>query len=124
MKIYLAAAYNRMMEMRDVRDFLVNDGHEVTAQWIDGKESNDTSAAAVMDVEDVRRADVLVAFSFERGTLTTGGGRHVEFGIALERGIDIIVCGPKGEHVFHSWPGVRHAPSVDDLARLLQEMNS
>jgi hypothetical protein len=115
MKIYVAAMYGQMMEMRDVRDRLVAAGHEVTAQWIDGKEANDTqSAAAIMDVQDVVRAEALIAFSQARGTMHTGGGRHVEFGIALALGKRLMVVGPRGEHVFHAYPGVRFFDTLDD----------
>ena len=129
MKVYLAAKYGQMMEMRDVRDRLVAAGHEVTSQWIDGKEESDAGAtdatmeaAARMDIEDVLRADVLVAFSQERGTLHTGGGRHVEFGVAVGEGIDVLVVGPKGEHVFHYLGGVEHVPDIDALLARLDSM--
>lgn len=124
-KIYLAAKYSRMSEMAAIRDRLVAAGHEVTSQWVDGKEANDTvETAAIMDVEDVRRADTLVAFSHPRGELHTGGGRHVEFGIALERGMRIIVVGPLGEHVFHAWPGILNFPNVDALFRELRDQST
>jgi hypothetical protein len=120
MKIYLAAKYDQMLKMREVRDHLVEDGHEVTAQWVDGKEANDSAtSAAIMDVEDVRRSDALLAFSNPRGTLHTGGGRHVEFGIALERGMLLVVVGPRGEHVFHNWPSVKHCETLDEARALL-----
>lgn len=128
MKIYLAAMYGQMFEMCEVRDQLVAAGHEITAQWIDGKEKGDAAAtektlikAAIMDVEDVMRADVLVAFSQARGTMHTGGGRHVEFGVAICAGIPVIVVGPKGEHVFHYMPGVQHVPGVEELISLLMK---
>jgi len=125
MKIYLAAKYGDMMKMREVAEFLRNDGHEITAQWVDGKEANDTQeSAALMDFEDVLRSDVLVSFSHERGTMHTGGGRHVEFGIALTLGKKIIVCGPRGEHVFHSMPGVKFVADMDQLALVLLENES
>ncbi len=129
MKIYLAAMYGQMMEMRDVRDRLVAAGYEVTSQWIDNKEGDSVDGAAEkvrlragaeMDVADVLRADVLVAFSLERGTMHTGGGRHVEFGVALQADMPIVVVGPKGEHIFHYWPGVRHVADVDALVDFLE----
>lgn len=121
MKIYLATKYAEMIEMRGVRDRIVAEGHEVTAQWIDGKEDNDTQeTAAVMDYNDVARADLLISFSKERGTLHTGGGRHVEYGIAMALKKTIWVVGPRGEHVFHAWPDVRFFESVDDMLESLR----
>lgn len=135
MRVYLASTYGSMMQMREIRDRLVEAGHEVTSQWIDGfegmakpgVESTDEEIkinGAVMDVDDVRRSDVLVAFSHARGTLHTGGGRHVEFGIALERGIPVILFGPRGEHVFHYYPGLVRGQvvNVEQLVGLLMEM--
>lgn len=114
-KIYLAAKYKMIAEMRDIADTLRARGHEVTAQWIDGKENDDTKeAAAVMDYEDVARADTLLTFSDPRGSLNTGGGRHVEFGIALTLRKRIFVVGTKGEHVFHNYPGVRIFPTLNE----------
>jgi hypothetical protein len=118
-----------MFEMREVRDRLVAEGHEVTAQWIDGKEKSDAAATeetmiagALMDIADVQRADVLLAFSQERGTLHTGGGRHVEFGIALSIGVPIIVVGPRGEHIFHYTPCVEHRATLDEAIDALRLM--
>lgn len=115
-KIYLAAMHAQMHEMRRVRDRFVLAGHEVTSQWIDGKEADDIKeAAAVMDIGDLKRADVLVHFSLPRGTMYFGGGRQVEYGAAMMLEKKIMVVGPQGEHVFHCWPGVMFFDSVDAL---------
>ena len=131
MKIYLAAKFALKGKMQGVRDFLAGHGHEITAQWIDVEpESDDDSGGATdeirlkyakLDIEDVLRSDVLVAFSNLRGELGTGGGRHVEFGIALHAGKRIIVVGPKGEHIFHYIPGIEFVDSVDALVEQLQK---
>jgi hypothetical protein len=132
-KVYLAAKFGQQKEMRGVRDFLVNEGHEVTSRWIDVEHENDeahtvTDAMRVgyakMDVDDVLAADVLVAFSGPRSEPGIGGGRHVEFGIALQAGKQIIVVGPKGEHIFHWCDNVAFADNVDDLSALLWGMEN
>jgi hypothetical protein len=129
-KIYLAAKFGQKAEMKEVRAFLINDGHEVTSQWLDVEEGVDTDAGvnrlahyAKMDVDDVLRADVLVTFSQEHKTLHSGGGRHVEFGVAVQAGKQIIVVGPKGEHIFHYLPCVEHVADVDALAKRLHQMD-
>jgi hypothetical protein len=33
MKVYLAAKFEQKMKMREIRDFLQNDGHEVTRSY-------------------------------------------------------------------------------------------
>jgi hypothetical protein len=130
-KVYLAAKFELKSYMRSVRDFLVNDGHKVTSRWIDVEHESDKAHTvtdelrvgyAIMDVDDVREADVLVAFSNPRSEPGIGGGRHVEFGIAVQAGKQIIVVGPKGEHIFHWLPGVEHVADVDALAQRLHEM--
>jgi len=130
MKIYLAAKFEQKNTMRDVRDLLTSVGHEITSQWIDVEHEEDKAHTvtdelrvkyAIMDVEDVRRADALVTFAGLRSEPAIGGGRHVEFGIALEREMPIIVVGPKGEHIFHWWPGVEHVADVIDLVDLLAD---
>jgi hypothetical protein len=132
-KVYLAAKFEKKNEMRTVRDFLVNDGHEVTSRWIDVEHEEDASHTvtdtmryeyAKMDVDDVLKADALIAFAGPRGEPSTGGGRHVEFGIALQAGRDIIVVGPKGEHIFHWFQDVIHVDDVDGLARMLNAMEA
>ena len=131
MKLYLAAKFEQKMEMRKIRNFLQNDGHEVTSRWIDVEHEEDSSHTvtdadrreyAAMDVADVLAADALIAFSNPRSEPAIGGGRHVEFGIALQAGRDIIVVGPIGEHIFHWCQDIIHVDNVDDLATMLYAM--
>jgi hypothetical protein len=133
MKIYLAAKFELQKTMRDVRNFLTNDGHVITSRWIDVEHESDGAhtvtdelrvSYAQMDVDDVRAAEVLVAFSNHRHEPGIGGGRHVEFGIALQANKPIIVVGPKGEHIFHYWPGVEHVAGIDELAERLHGMDA
>jgi hypothetical protein len=64
-----------------------------------------------MDLEDVRAADALVVIKPTTSHRDSTGGHHVETGIALERGLPIILLG-EAENVFHqhervhvlSWP--------------------
>jgi hypothetical protein len=132
-KVYLAAKFGQKNEMRTVRDFLTNEGHEVTSRWIDVEHQEDASHTvtdahrieyAKMDVDDVLAADALIAFSGLRSEPSIGGGRHVEFGIALQAGKDIIVVGPKGEHIFHWCQDIIHVKDVDDLAAMLHAMEA
>jgi nucleoside 2-deoxyribosyltransferase len=82
--IYIAARYDRRFDLRAVAGLLQAQGHEVTAQWLwDGEEKCRTiTEAAVMDVEDVRRADVLVFIGEPQASENRGGGRWFEFGMA------------------------------------------
>lgn len=116
MKVYLAAAYERREEMQGVRDVLQALGHEVTSRWIDQDLSGQQEAAgtaelaadpaaytkfADKDIEDLRAAEVVVSFTGGGGR----GGRHVEFGMAVMLGKQLVLVGER-EHVFHTLPQV------------------
>jgi hypothetical protein len=103
--------------MREVARELESWGFEVTSRWLD----NPTAVAATdlepgsigahlasMDLEDLRRSDICLAFAEEVGHPRPGrGGRHTELGIAIGLGLDVVLVGPR-EHVFHALPIVRH----------------
>jgi hypothetical protein len=123
MKIYLAADYARKNEMQGCRDIIEGLGHKVTSTWIDtpnevesagigGKSINldnmqECGAYGLTDYSEILQCDTLIQF-------TTGeksrGGRHVEYGIAIGAGKNIIIIGPR-EHVFHCGSSIRHYPS-------------
>jgi hypothetical protein len=58
-----------------------------------------------MDFDDVREADVCIAFTEPADGPQGRGGRHTELGIALALGQRVIIVGPR-EHVFHCLPDV------------------
>lgn len=123
MRIYLAAAYPRLEEMRGVRDVLVALGHEVTSRWIDQPPGEGAGTAelaadpaayvkyAELDRADLEAAEVVISFTGEGGR----GGRHVEYGMAIAYGKRLVVVGPR-EHVFHTLPGVEWYPDWTRLA--------
>ena len=124
MQIYLAARYSRLDELNGYAADLRALGHTVEARWLLGNqqlhEGADSIDAAIVsvplegrpfardDYEDVRKADMLIAFSEEPRALNASrGGRHVEFGIALALGKKVAVVGPR-ENIFHTLPQVDH----------------
>lgn len=134
MKFYLCARYSRRDELRSVREELQRLGHTVTSRWLDTnweeKERQDqvhSSAAppeyreqyAVADLEDVRAADCLIAFT-EEPRSGGRGGRHVEYGAALALGKRIIVVGHR-ENLFHHHPSVEFHASQWDMMRAIQQ---
>jgi nucleoside 2-deoxyribosyltransferase len=113
-KIYLAAPFGDREKMEAIADRLKALGHTVVARWVYGGEDGLTrSEIAILDLDDVDAADTIVSFTFPRGTLFFGGGRHVEFGYALAKGKRLVVIGHR-ENVFHHFPGVEVYPSVED----------
>ncbi len=88
-------------------------GHEITARWVYGGEEGLTrTQIALLDLEDVDKAEIVVSFTHPYGTATTGGGRHAEFGYGLAKGKKLILIGER-ENVFHHYPTVEVYPDLD-----------
>lgn len=106
MKVYIAAPFQFKSDARARKQELEAAGIVVTSRWIDEETSvgfgtpDENRAFALMDLDDVRAADVLVLLNppgFEqKGT----GGRHVEFGAALAMGMSCVILGLRS-NVFH-----------------------
>ena len=114
MKIYLAARYSRMEELRGYADELVAAGHVITSRWISGgngiPETADVDMEsqrfALEDYRDLSAADTVISWTEPpRVESTARGGRHVEFGLALAMGKRLVVVGPR-ENLFHTMPNV------------------
>lgn len=129
--VYLAARYSRNAEMRGYRDRLTSVGIAVTSRWIDlhggaelesatterlNTESGECWQFGLHDLEDIRSADALIAFSGSGGR----GGRHVEYGYALALEMPIFLIGER-ENVFYCCPSVVVLPSFEDLLRHVGE---
>ncbi len=132
MKVYLAARYSRNPEMRQYRDELVAMGHTVTSQWINGKHEIPQSIGgdtpvdygqrfALEDWQDVFAADVMIAYTeaAQPQGSRSRGGRHVELGLALAWGKDIIVVGPR-ENVFYYLPEVTVVSTWEQAKQFLR----
>ena len=75
--VYLAARYGWKAKMCEVADTLEAAGVKVTSRWIRGYcDGTSEEFAALIDLEDLNRADALVLFSDK----SRGVGRHIEFG--------------------------------------------
>ena len=102
--VYLAGRYDRRRELEAYAAQLP-DSWRSTARWLTGAHEGATDPdvlrrCAMEDLEDIRQSDVLVAFTEGPDVGHTSGGRHVETGYALSRGLTFIVVGPV-ENVFH-----------------------
>lgn len=120
MKVYLSAMYSLMISMRHYHDRLRNAGHEPTSRWVDdNKEDTPLAEAAAMDLIDIERADVLILFTNQKGTMFKSGGRFVELGYAI--GIDkrVIVVGDY-ENVFIHLPEITRVDTFTQALRLLK----
>lgn len=123
MNVYLAARFSRKAEMRAVAERLEARGtYQVVSRWIDGHECADADCTvaelarfAAEDREDIYAADGLIAFTETPDSGYQSGGRHVEFGIALERDLWVAIIGPP-ENIFHYLDlAVEHFDSLDQF---------
>lgn len=121
MRVYVAARWNRKLEMAGIAQLLRNDGHEVTARWVDdGEKGLSRESNALMDMGDLAAADVLLTFTENKGSFNTGGGRHTEFGMAYVLGKKCVVVGDR-EQIFHHLPGVTVFPEWGQARDYLKE---
>lgn len=116
--VYLSARFERRDELDGYRADLEAVGIEVTSRWLidptnPTPEVTDEAwgEVATKDVEDIRRADAFVLFS-EQGR-PGGGGRHVEFGVAVGLGKRVILVG-EPENLFHRLDAVEAVPAWND----------
>lgn len=123
MKIYLAAPYAARDILKDHLSFWQDHGYEVTCGWVKGTRplgaasygisevstQEEVEAHALMDLEDVDRADAVVLYTAQYIAAAAGldpvahnltsGGRHVEVGYALAKDKPVVVIGPL-ENIF------------------------
>lgn len=123
--VYLSARFDRRDELNRYRDELESLGIEVTSRWLTDPTPDLTDDAwrilAAKDRGDVARADVFILFA-ERDR-DGGGGRHVEFGMALALGKRLIVVG-EVENLFQRLEGVEVVSSWRHAMPLLTQPNS
>jgi hypothetical protein len=145
-QFYLASRYSRREELCRYRSQLNHIfkaiGWKVQARWLDGEHQWDGKMLEVAnayeggadqippeaarfaedDWEDVLAADIVINFT-EQPRSPNGfgrGGRHVEYGIALGMGKQVIVVGHR-ENIFHLLPVVQFVPDWGDCILLLTE---
>lgn len=131
MKIYLSSRFERQKELQGYADRVhkISPDFRVISRWlIDGHsvdlEKPKTAQCelfAAEDYEDVMNCDMFIFFSEQPG-VSSRGGRHVEFGIALTLGIRILVVGPV-ENIFHYMPKIEHYDTFEDVEKELLLMD-
>lgn len=133
MKVYIASSFARQAEMREIAARLEVYGVTITSRWLHEEQTAGTHKylmnCAFTDLNDIRASDLFVRFSDDLSgalvpsTLATGA-RMVEMGVALERGIPIIVVGGR-QQVFDFLPHITHIKDEAALIRLLsvEEIN-
>lgn len=116
MKVYIAARFSRQHEVAACADSLEAAGITVTSRWFRGGHEwvgtpdeeipvERNAQFAVEDLEDLNAADVLVCLTESPRSGPARGGRHVEFGYALAKGMPTL-CVEHRENVFYCLPQV------------------
>lgn len=118
--VYIAAPYScrdfaiRIMTMLELQSI------EVTSRWLKAFDELSHNYAQ-QDLDDVARADVLVALNLggweEKGT----GGRHVELGYALALNKKIILVGARS-NIFHHLSHIKVLDGHEDLAKQVKKV--
>lgn len=142
-RVYLAARYSRRLELCEYRAELEQTmGLIVTSRWLNGTHQidrdgkpigehgenlfeNGTGETAdamrqrfvVEDVSDVYSADTLIAFTEEPRVSNSRGGRHVELGLAIAKGLRVFVVGPR-ENLFCYLPEIVHVGSWEEFVSM------
>jgi nucleoside 2-deoxyribosyltransferase len=128
LKVYLAAQFKQINEMRKYAEELRAEGIEVVSRWLEEKVSPNISLkemtpdeckrTAEVDLEDIQNADVFVLFTVDPDEPTKRGGRHFESGVAFALGKPTIFVGPY-ENIFHYFGSSRQRDEFAGAKRLL-----
>lgn len=109
--IYLASRSEDRPQMRTLRTALAAQGIVCVSRWLDVEDiTTGTPDQALMDLDDIRAADIFVLNKPRETHGRTTGGHHVETGYALAWGKPIVLIG-EPENVFHQHPAVTVVPS-------------
>lgn len=116
MKIYIAARYDRRIELLELKAMLEDRGHTVTSTWLSGiGETWTREECATCDIYDIAIADVLISIAENPNSGTyNSGGRHVELGYALAVNKRCIIVGHR-ENVFHHLPHIEFYESIEEM---------
>jgi hypothetical protein len=116
---YITAPYPLRAEAHAALRLLAENGIDCTARWIWQEDAAVLSHEwAQADLDDVRRADVLVAINPVKWGNAGTGGRHVELGAALVYGKPIYLVGER-TNIFHYHNTVTVCETLDDVRDLL-----
>ena len=124
MHLYLAAPYRFRTTINTIADWLATEGYTIVSTWhtralealdvhiLENDYSDQAREHALVDCEDIDRANHVLVFTLSPQTAQRGG-RHFETGYAYGRDIPVSVLG-QAEHVFHRLPGITIYPTLMD----------
>jgi nucleoside 2-deoxyribosyltransferase len=129
LKIYAAGPYSWRDRIKEFILDLVADGIDSTTSWIYEDAAPDSTLdqftdeqncfTAEVDIEDIKRADVVVVFTVDPlDAPLPRGGRHWETGFAYALGKEIVLLGPR-ENIFSYLPTVKQFNSQKEAKEYL-----
>ena len=120
MNIYIAARFSKRHIANELANYLKSKGHTITSRWVlpdcdhviatsisEQAADDERQRFAREDIEDLDAADWCISLMEHKARNNSRGGRHVEYGYALARGIKMTVIGCR-ETVFHHLCNVEH----------------
>lgn len=119
-KVYIAAPYPMRDAAITLMQRLETQGVEVTSRWLKAPDTL-SDAHAQKDLQDVARADVLLAFNPDGWTDRGTGGRHVELGYALALGKPILLVGERS-NIFHHLSTVKVVDDTEDITKHVKRL--
>ncbi len=118
--VYIAAPYPLRDRAQQLRTEIEFAGFPVTSTWIRQPDTLSDEFARV-DLADVSRACVLVAYNPPEYKNAGTGGRHVELGYALALGKPVVLIG-EPSNIFHYLSTVQVC--ADSLAEILTALRA
>jgi nucleoside 2-deoxyribosyltransferase len=134
MKVYLAARFSRIDEMRECCAQLEARGFTVTSRWLNGGHEwegtpdeaippDHAARFAIEDLDDIEAADILMCFTEPSRSGPSRGGRHVEAGYAIAKHKTVICVGHR-ENVFYCLPQIRFCTEFGEALSRLEAMRT
>jgi nucleoside 2-deoxyribosyltransferase len=127
-KVYTAARFSRIKEIRKYVDDLAKIGVHVTSEWV--RETCDPNVnmkdfraeqhreMAYRDINEVDLADTLILFTNGSETPILRGAHHFEAGYAYGRGKRVITVGDR-DNIFYHLPTIRNFATWDEALQFL-----
>lgn len=115
MRIYIAAPWQCKAQAQKAAAALRREGHSIVSTWFEGVDEadayNETTyrAHAERDLSELGNADTLVVLNLEKSE-----GKAVEFGVALDAFMRLVVIGQRSHvNIFHYLQTVEHFETLD-----------
>lgn len=119
-KVYIAAPYpERALAVKTMQRLEWQD-IEVTSRWLKGGDAL-TDEWARNDLDDVARADVLLALNPIGYSNMGTGGRHVELGYAIALNKAIVLVGER-TNIFHYLSNIKVLDGAEDLVKQIKKV--